>query len=268
MATTPRWGLRYPLGTDAPDVPLWMSRLATDLDDVAKDSQGLLNDRPLSSGGTPGKAGRYYFATDTGQIFRDHGAGWTPVPRVIPVVTALPATPADGDEVLFLADAAKRTFWHLRYNAAASGAYKWDVLSGPPLTHRVAAEEFTTSTSQVDLATVGPKVTLPAGIGGDFELDWGAFVSAFGGPSGYDGRIHIRLTAPGGGSGGTVPEYVQVKDSLQTGTSLTAGVTAALSVEKTAIPAGTEVKCQFKTNTGTQTYFGVRWLKVRPLRVG
>lgn len=79
MATTPRWGLRYPLGTDTPDVPLWMQNLATDLDDVAKDDQGLLANRPVSTVGTPGKRGRYYWATDELALYRDHGTGWAQI---------------------------------------------------------------------------------------------------------------------------------------------------------------------------------------------
>lgn len=47
------------------------------LDDIiAVDSQGTLANRPLSTPGNPGKIGRYYKATDTGQLFRDHGGGW------------------------------------------------------------------------------------------------------------------------------------------------------------------------------------------------
>jgi Phage Tail Collar Domain len=72
MATTPRWGLRYPLGSDAPDVPLWMERLATDLDNVAMDlPQGLLASRPSAS-----KAGQLYWATDAQILYRDTGTAW------------------------------------------------------------------------------------------------------------------------------------------------------------------------------------------------
>ena len=83
MATTTRWSLRYPIGTDSPaDVPLWMNRLATDLDAVAMDDQGVLASRPVSSGGSPGLRGRYYKATDTNQMFRDYGTGWDEIPFV------------------------------------------------------------------------------------------------------------------------------------------------------------------------------------------
>src|SRR4051812_12191267 len=81
MATTSRWGLRYPAldGSDVADVPLWMNRLATDLDGVAMDDQGLLSARPVSTAGTPGKRGRYYYATDSGQLFRDTGTSWVEI---------------------------------------------------------------------------------------------------------------------------------------------------------------------------------------------
>lgn len=83
MAATPRWGNRYPVGTDAPaDVPLWMSRLAVDLDDHAKDNQSTLALRPTSSVGTPGKYGRYHYITgdantkENKRLYRDFGTGW------------------------------------------------------------------------------------------------------------------------------------------------------------------------------------------------
>jgi len=72
METTPRWGLRTPsLEGDAPDVPFWMQRLATDLDDVAKDSQGSRAERPSTS-----EPGRYYWATDQKVTYRDSGTSW------------------------------------------------------------------------------------------------------------------------------------------------------------------------------------------------
>jgi hypothetical protein len=80
MPTTPRWTLRYPALSSTPDVPLDIHNLASDLDGVAMDDQGLLSARPVSTVGTPGKKGRYYKATDTGQLFRDNGTGWDAIP--------------------------------------------------------------------------------------------------------------------------------------------------------------------------------------------
>lgn len=65
---------RYPSldRTDAPDVPLWMSRLATDLDDAPKDGQGTLAARP----GAGDYSGHYYFCTDTMVLTRWDGSSW------------------------------------------------------------------------------------------------------------------------------------------------------------------------------------------------
>lgn len=51
----------------------------------------------------------------------------------IPVVTALPGSPTDGQEIFLqtAAMATARMVWHLRYRAAAT-TYKWEFVGGPP----------------------------------------------------------------------------------------------------------------------------------------
>lgn len=77
---TPRWANPYPQNGDVPSIPAHIQALAVALDDVAKDDQGVLASRPTSTPGTPGKRGRYYYATDTSQLFRDNGTGWDEIP--------------------------------------------------------------------------------------------------------------------------------------------------------------------------------------------
>jgi hypothetical protein len=85
MANTPRWALPYPAGTDPPNGPLELHDLAFALDDVAKDDQGTLAARPVSTGGSPGKKGRYYMvkgdatASNNNILWRDNGTGWDQV---------------------------------------------------------------------------------------------------------------------------------------------------------------------------------------------
>lgn len=83
--TTTRLALPYPEGADGPDgadVPYWMQALAVALDGAALDDQGILADRPVSSGGSPGIKGRYYMVkgdpdtTQNGILWRDNGTGW------------------------------------------------------------------------------------------------------------------------------------------------------------------------------------------------
>lgn len=61
---------------------------------LAPSDQGVLASRPVSSGGSPGKIGRTYKATDTGQLFRDNGTGWDEIPFV--PLSSAKITPASG----------------------------------------------------------------------------------------------------------------------------------------------------------------------------
>lgn len=77
---TPRWANPYPQNGDVPSIPAHIQALGVALDDVAKDDQGVFAALPTSTPGAPGKRGRYYFATDTGQLFRDTGTSWVEIP--------------------------------------------------------------------------------------------------------------------------------------------------------------------------------------------
>lgn len=94
----------------------------------------------------------------------------TAAPRL---VTALPASPNDGDEVYYLADATAGIVWHLRYRATSSSAYKWEYVGGPPLSQLISTFETHTSTSYANLATLGPQITIP--LAGDYMLALGAY---------------------------------------------------------------------------------------------
>lgn len=77
--TTTKHALRSLQGSNlVSDIDAGFAALADDLDGiVAVDDQGTFASRPTSTPGTPGVPGRYYYATDTGQLFRDYGTGWT-----------------------------------------------------------------------------------------------------------------------------------------------------------------------------------------------
>lgn len=79
-------------------------------------------------------------------------------------VTSLPGSPYQGQEVVYVADAANGVEWHLRYDTnitADSGAYKWAFVGGGKLTHEVATNENSSSASFVNLTTTGPTITVP-----------------------------------------------------------------------------------------------------------
>lgn len=70
--TTPRYALRYPVAADANNVPSDILNLATDLDNkMSSFLSGTFASRPAF-----GTSGRFYFATDTKQMFYDTGSAW------------------------------------------------------------------------------------------------------------------------------------------------------------------------------------------------
>lgn len=97
MGTTTRLSLRYPELSDSADVPRDIKNLANDLDSAAIYGSGTFAARPASTVGSPGIAGRYYFATDTSRLYLDTGTAWVEVASGAGSVTS--AMIADGPQV-------------------------------------------------------------------------------------------------------------------------------------------------------------------------
>jgi hypothetical protein len=80
MPTSPssRLGLIAPAGGDNISIGDDQIRAIVDALDpiVGIHEQGTLGVRPISTPGSPGIRDRYYWATDTAQLFRDNGTGW------------------------------------------------------------------------------------------------------------------------------------------------------------------------------------------------
>lgn len=81
FTTTTKWALRKLAGTNVvSDIDAGFDALGEDLDSkLTPYTQGLFADRPVSTSGTPGKAGRFYRSTDTGAIDLDTGTRWCTV---------------------------------------------------------------------------------------------------------------------------------------------------------------------------------------------
>lgn len=92
MPTTTRWGIPTPAGSDVPDVPASMLAMATSLDNVAKDDQGTLANRPSAA---DAKRGFFYKATDVDKLYRSDGTNWEEIPidaasSFMPVAAVVP----------------------------------------------------------------------------------------------------------------------------------------------------------------------------------
>ena len=144
MPTTPTLLLPYPAPTDPADVPTDMGELANQIEAVRGAANG------LAALGSDGKV-------PAAQL----PAGGS---TVIPLVTTLPGSPTDGQEVILVDSLTAATYqWRLRYNAGATSPYKWEFVGGAAL--------LTLETTQVaptvaaGKTAVGPSPTAPrAGI--------------------------------------------------------------------------------------------------------
>lgn len=78
MLTSTRRGIVYPNTnrSDSADVPRDIAAVVAALEIDVIYGQGTLAARPPSSAGTPGIAGRLYYATDNGIVYYDFGTGW------------------------------------------------------------------------------------------------------------------------------------------------------------------------------------------------
>jgi hypothetical protein len=106
--------------------------------------------------------------------FRTDQTTWPAGKSIIPLVTALPAGPTDGDEVYFQASAAAGVIWHLRYRAASASAYKWECVGGPALISELYPNVNGAPgiVSSVITAFDGPLITLP--LAGEYDFSFGA----------------------------------------------------------------------------------------------
>jgi hypothetical protein len=184
---------------------------------------------------------------------------WTPrsipfgtVDRV-PVVTALPGRPVDGDEVYF--DTGLGFLWRFVYLSAAAGAYRWVAVGGQtPLFAEVAAGESTASATYADLATDGPGVTIP--LDGEWDVAWGAS------STGTTATAQLRVAFKRGSAAADDADSILQQPAGVSYVSAGPGS----RIRRVDLAAGDDVKLQYDTNAGTAT-FSDRWITAAPTRV-
>jgi len=174
-----------------------------------------------------------------------------------PLVTTLPPTPIDGQEIRFLADATNGVVWNLRYRAASSSAYKWELIGGSPLYAEVMALETVNSTTYVDLATVGPAVALP--LAGDYMVTIGARI--WGDQPNSNPVMSYAI-------GATAAVDADALDHNQVAPAGAFALTASRERRKTGLGAVT-LTAKYKRGTVACSLNAMnRWMSVRPVRVG
>lgn len=195
-------------------------------------------------------------AAEVGDIWIDTDAPTPPSAGRVQLVSALPGSASDGDEVYYqnAAMATDGVLWHLRYRAAASGSYKWEFVGGSSLKSVVEGYDTSVITGVWhDLGVSGPQLTIP--LAGDYEEKWGANLRVLSGANQVNMGLSVDGAAPAIGYDIEVLANVSGE-----------GAHASRSKVQT-LGAGVLLKARYYVASGQMSARG-RWLEIVPVRVG
>lgn len=211
---------------------------------------------------TPKLALPYPIGDDTPDVPRDIRAlaeklddVITPTVYVPQLVTSLPGTPADGQEVYYVADAANGVLWHLRYRAAASGSFKWEYLGGTEL-YAANDASVTGITSAAYIAPTGPMaLTLP--LAGDYMMT--VMANTWNATAGFY-NAYLSYAASGDS---------QATADARAAASAIASVSASVSktTRVNGVTAGRVYDERVRVDSGGSASISGRRLMARPVRV-
>lgn len=179
---------------------------------------------------------------------------------VTPPVTSLPASPVDGQEIYYLADATNGVVWHFRYRAASVSPYKWEFVGGSSLVTFSAPSQ--NLVAQIALQVLGPDLMFP--LAGDYECAFSC-------------QMNPLTTGTGTNLYSTHP--VTVAASLPLNPSPTATWTYVANIDKRGVVsvtypyygvvAGSGIRWGFGQSVATpQMAVARREMRARPIRVG
>lgn len=171
-------------------------------------------------------------------------------------VTALPGSPSNGQEVNYLADATNGVVWTLKYRSGSGSAFKWEFVGGTGLASEVATDQANAgSTTYVDLATVGPQVTVP--LAGDYVAQWGNETFS-------NSAVYSFMALKRGAAATANADSIQVYPSV----AATQTLAPARRLLLTGLTASTVIKAQYRAGAAVTVNHRKRWLELIPVRVG
>lgn len=169
--------------------------------------------------------------------------------------TSLPGSPVDGQEAVLVDSTANPSYqWRFRYNAGSSSAYKWEFVGGASAASYVATDESCSSGVDVDLATVGPSLTLPRG--GDYLI---------GGSVGIHGATAVYGVATLTKNGTSILSGIQSVIVAVVAFSNAYGM-AGLSPIRANCAANDLIRLMYHTSGAAASFYN-RALSVTPVRV-
>lgn len=203
-----------------------------------------------------------FFATDKLVEWQCVGGVWVVIGSYAPEVTSLPTSPIDQQECIYLADATNGIKWRLRYRAASSSAYKWEVLGGNPIYNDLLpASSGTPPSSYGDLGGgIGPQITLP--LAGDYLVSHGASLVA--GASTISHRIYQSFSV--GATAAIDNDSVSVFTFTN---SVPQSSSVSRTVRKTGLAANIALTCKYySTSPVAGDNASLRYIQATPVRVG
>ena len=174
----------------------------------------------------------------------------------IPLVTTLPSSPFDGQEVILTDSLTAPTYtWRFRY-VAAKASNKWVFVGGAPILSAVDAAETTNSAVYVALTTPGPSITVP--VAGDYLVTVASLQDKSGSTANNQGfhSFDIGVTAASDNNAAST------KLTNTTGIGVSADLPSRISA-----PAGALLASKYKA-TGDTWRFATRRMLVEPIAVG
>jgi hypothetical protein len=263
MPSTPTYAFPYPAPSEPADVPTDMGELATRMETVLAGflTAGIVDAKGDLLVGSAADTLIRLAAGTNGQVLTADsavtgglkwaaagGGGGSPT-----LVTALPGSPTDGQQVVLVDSLTAPTYWWTFRYIAAKATNKWVFVGGTPATVKVAAAETATSTTYVALTTPGPSFTVP--VAGAYTIRQSARVVVASAVNAWAMSYDIGATGAVDG------------DALQ-GFLTTANQVLAATREsfQPALAAGTALVSKYKSTAGTPTW-SERLLTVTPAAV-
>jgi len=198
----------------------------------------------------------------TGALLAWDGTQWGPAGTGggigIGLVSSLPGAPSDGQTVVYTDSLPAPTFtWQLIFVQSTG---KWHFIGGTPLYAEVLTDQSTaTANTYLDLATVGPQVTIP--VNGDYEIragsqGWNALNTA-----------QVMRTALKVGAAATANADGFSNTGVGPITAGLPGIGSMRTFQKTGLTATTVLKLQYLVGGSTGHWLN-RWLSVVPIKIG
>jgi hypothetical protein len=182
-----------------------------------------------------------------------------------PLVTSLPTSPVDGQEVYYLAtddgSGLASVVWHLRYRAGSGQTYKWEYVGGAPLFDEVTlAETFNSFGGNTwgGINANDPQFAVP--LAGDYLVESWADMSV----NAVGSTIYVGIKV-----GATEPSTSGAGFYYSETAHLTGGAVIGQKRRIQAIPANTVLLQRYQHNGTAQNLSrGPASLTAMPIRVG